>query len=58
VPVPADAQGNWREIFTSDDSLYGGEGVSNEAVLEVADGKLNVKVPARGFVVLRHVPQN
>jgi len=58
VPIPADAAGLWREIFTSDDPLYGGDGVSNEAVLAVADGKLTLKVPARGFVVLRHVPQN
>jgi 1,4-alpha-glucan branching enzyme len=58
VPVPVDAQGHWREIFTSDAELYGGAGVTNEAALEVTEGKLSVKVPARGFVVLRHVPQS
>jgi 1,4-alpha-glucan branching enzyme len=58
IPVPGDAQGNWREIFTSDAELYGGTGVSNEATLEVKDGKLVVRVPPRGFVVLRHVPQS
>ncbi|HSU39518.1 MAG TPA: alpha-amylase family glycosyl hydrolase [Polyangiaceae bacterium] len=57
VPVPNDAQGNWRELFTSDADIYGGSGVTNEETLDVVEGKLKVKVPARGFVVLRHVPQ-
>jgi 1,4-alpha-glucan branching enzyme len=57
VPVPNDAQGKWREIFTSDADVYGGSGVTNEETLDVVEGKLNVKVPPRGFVVLRHVPQ-
>jgi 1,4-alpha-glucan branching enzyme len=56
VNVPTDAVGRWRQIFSSDATVYGGTGVSNEGVLEVASGQLSVKVPARGFVVLRHVP--
>lgn len=57
VPVPADAQGNWREVFTSDAEVFGGAGVTNAEALGVKDGKLSVRTPARGFVVLRHVPQ-
>lgn len=57
IPVPADAQGTWREIFTSDAEVFGGSGVSNEANLDVTDSKLSVRTPPRGFVVLRHVPQ-
>jgi len=58
VSPPAVATGNWREIFSSDASEYGGANVTNEAELEVNDGQLLVKLPARGFVVLRHVPRN
>jgi 1,4-alpha-glucan branching enzyme len=58
VPVPHDANNKWREIFTSDAAAYGGDGVTNnDDVLEVVDARVTVKVPARGFVVLRHVPQ-
>ncbi|MET0391286.1 MAG: alpha-amylase family glycosyl hydrolase [Polyangiales bacterium] len=55
VPVPGGTSGNWREIFTSDAPEYGGAGVGNTEQLTAADGKLNVKLPARGFVVLRAV---
>jgi 1,4-alpha-glucan branching enzyme len=56
VSVPDDARGQWREIFSSDAVRYGGEGVSNTEDVSAADGELTVKVPARGFVVLRHMP--
>jgi 1,4-alpha-glucan branching enzyme len=56
VSVPNDAQGNWRELFTSDAGVYGGDGVSNEAQVESVEGKITVKLPPRGFVVLRHMP--
>jgi 1,4-alpha-glucan branching enzyme len=56
VSVPNDARGDWREIFSSDAVRYGGDGVSNPEDLSAADGELTVKVPARGFVVLRHMP--
>lgn len=57
VDKPAGGAGSWREIFTSDAVLYGGNGVSNGSVVDGRNGKLRVKVPARGFVVLRHLPQ-
>jgi 1,4-alpha-glucan branching enzyme len=50
------ASGRWREIFTSDLAPYGGDGVTNEAELVAEPGKLVVKVPARGLVVLRRSP--
>jgi 1,4-alpha-glucan branching enzyme len=53
-------KGRWREIFTSDSAWYDGSGVKNDEELEVqSDGKVQrllVKLPARGFVVLRRVP--
>jgi 1,4-alpha-glucan branching enzyme len=55
---PAVATGSWREIFSSDAREYGGDGVSNGAELEPVDGQLLLKLPARGFVVLRHVPRS
>ena len=57
LAAPAVATGNWREIFSSDAKLYGGAGIVNEGELEVVDGKITVKLPARGFVVLRHLPR-
>lgn len=50
--------GRWREVFTSDASWYGGGGLTNDSELEAEGEKLLVKVPARGLVVLRHVPQS
>jgi 1,4-alpha-glucan branching enzyme len=58
VSTPSDASGSWREIFTSDAPEFGGDGVSNDGELHAQDGKLSVKLPARGFVVLRHVPRS
>lgn len=48
--------GIWREIFTSDALHFGGDGVSNGNELRASDRRITVAVPARGFVVLRHVP--
>ena len=56
VRAPAET-GDWREIFSSDDAIYGGSNVSNEAEIAAVDGELTVRVPARGFVVLRHMPR-
>ena len=56
LPVPEHISGDWRQLFTSDERVYGGDGVSNEQELQVVDGELKVKLPARGFVVLRHSP--
>ena len=57
VPVPADTTGAWKDVFSSDAQLYGGAGVSNPTDVDVVDGKLTVKLPARGFVVMRHMPR-
>jgi 1,4-alpha-glucan branching enzyme len=56
VNVPTDAQGRWRQIFNSDETIYGGDGAAVEGELVVNDGELLVKLPARGFIVLRHTP--
>jgi 1,4-alpha-glucan branching enzyme len=56
VSAPGAAAGAWREIFTSDAKIYGGSGVSNQDEIPVKEGKLQVKVPARGLVVLRYMP--
>ncbi|MET0410572.1 MAG: alpha-amylase family glycosyl hydrolase [Polyangiaceae bacterium] len=48
----------WRQIFSSDAEYYGGAGVGNDGEIEAQDGVLRLNVPARGFVVLRRVPQN
>jgi 1,4-alpha-glucan branching enzyme len=57
IPVPPAAAGTWREIFSSDYEEYGGNRVSNPDELEPKDGKLTLRLPARGFVLLRHVPR-
>lgn len=57
VNVPHDATGAWRELFTSDASIYGGGGITNEGDISVEDGQMSVKLPPRGFVVLRHMPR-
>jgi 1,4-alpha-glucan branching enzyme len=56
VSVPDDTRGDWREIFTSDAEVYGGSGISNTEEISSAQGELTVKLPPRGFVVLRHMP--
>ncbi len=58
VKTPVVATGTWREIFNSDALAYGGAGVSNQHSLEANDGILTLKLPARGFVVLRHLPRS
>jgi 1,4-alpha-glucan branching enzyme len=58
VTVPEDTTGVWREIFNSDDLIYGGSGLRNEQEITAAEEqKLTVKLPPRGFVVLRHMPR-
>ncbi len=56
IRVPPDAQGRWRQIFTSDARVYGGDGISNESELSASSEQLSVRMPARGFIVLRHTP--
>ncbi|HET9955797.1 MAG TPA: alpha-amylase family glycosyl hydrolase [Polyangiaceae bacterium] len=48
--------GNWREIFSSDAEQFGGDGLTNDSEIKAEDHRMTVKIPARGFVVLRHVP--
>ena len=45
--------GGWKEIFNSDSEAYGGQNVGNRgAVIASFGGRLNVVIPAGGFVVL------
>jgi 1,4-alpha-glucan branching enzyme len=49
-------EGNWIEVFSSDNPRYGGAGVTNPGTLHTEGRTLNVKLPARGFVVFRRIP--
>jgi 1,4-alpha-glucan branching enzyme len=50
LAIPA---GNWKEIFNSDSSTYGGQNVGNlGAVITTTGARISVVVPATGFVVL------
>jgi 1,4-alpha-glucan branching enzyme len=49
-------QGGWQEVFSSDAAAYGGDNVGNGgATLRIDGGKINVLIPARGFVVFEKV---
>ena len=50
-------EGSWVEVFSSDNPRYGGAGVSNPGTLYTEGRTLNLKLPARGFVVFRRVPR-
>ena len=50
--------GWWREIFSSDAEEFGGSGISNPSELEAVDGGMRLRLPPRGFVVLRQTPQS
>jgi 1,4-alpha-glucan branching enzyme len=46
--------GAWQEVFNSDSQLYGGGDVGNfGAAVTAADGRIRVRLPANGFVVLQ-----
>jgi 1,4-alpha-glucan branching enzyme len=46
--------GAWREIFNSDSARYGGSDLGNSgAAIPSNHGRIELRVPARGFVVLR-----
>jgi 1,4-alpha-glucan branching enzyme len=48
------APGGWQEIFNSDSRFYGGTDLGNcGAVLPSRDGRIDVRLPANGLVVLR-----
>jgi 1,4-alpha-glucan branching enzyme len=55
---PSMPSGRWREVFTSDAAWYGGGGLTNDSEIEADGEKLLVKVPPRGLVVMRHMPQS
>lgn len=43
----------WKEIFNSDAAIYGGQNMGNGGAIVFSDeGRLNVVIPASGFVVL------
>jgi 1,4-alpha-glucan branching enzyme len=43
----------WKEIFNSDAGIYGGQEIGNlGAAVPSSDGRLDVVIPANGFVVL------
>jgi 1,4-alpha-glucan branching enzyme len=45
--------GDWKEVFNSDAAAYGGDNVGNfGATLQAQNHRLNVIIPANGFVVL------
>ena len=46
--------GSWREIFNSDSDRYGGDNVGNfGAAIPAAHGRIQLRIPSRGLVVLR-----
>jgi 1,4-alpha-glucan branching enzyme len=47
------ADGQWREIFNSDDPAFGGSGLRNDGTLSSQGGALTVRVPAAAVVVLQ-----
>ena len=43
---------HWKEIFNSDAAIYGGQNIGNGgAIIPSNQGRLNVVIPANGFVV-------
>jgi len=50
VAIP---DGLWKEIFNSDAAIYGGRNIGNRgATLRSGGGRLEVTIPANGFVLL------
>src|SRR5207237_487440 len=46
--------GEWRELFNSDAAIYGGDGVGNYgADLPAGNGRIQIRIPANGFVILQ-----
>jgi 1,4-alpha-glucan branching enzyme len=46
--------GQWQEIFNSDATAYGGDNVGNLGItIPSSNGRINVVVPANGFVVFQ-----
>ena len=53
IQNPRIADGQWREIFNSDDAVYGGSGLANPAPITSTGGLLNVRLPANSVLVLQ-----
>jgi 1,4-alpha-glucan branching enzyme len=48
--------GGWQETFNSDAGIYGGEGIGNfGAVIPVSAGRIQLRLPANGMLVLQRV---
>ena len=46
--------GAWREIFNSDATVYGGNGIGNfGADIPAAGGRFQARLPAAGFLVFQ-----
>lgn len=58
LPAPKLSGGRWREIFTSDAVTFGGAGIGNDEEIPVVEDQIEVKVPPRGFIVIRYVPNS
>lgn len=45
--------GNWRELFNSDSTVYGGDNIGNGGtIMDAHFGRITLTLPARGFIVL------
>lgn len=47
------ADGQWREIFNSDATAYGGNGMANPGLIPSAGGMFTVRVPANSVLVFQ-----
>ncbi|MEW6606861.1 MAG: alpha-amylase family glycosyl hydrolase [bacterium] len=48
------SNGSWQEVFNSDASVYGGDNVGNSGnTISSSNGRIDVVIPANGFVVLQ-----
>jgi 1,4-alpha-glucan branching enzyme len=50
--IPA---GEWREIFNSDSTMYGGNGLHNPNPIQAGGDGFNAVIPANGFAVFERV---
>ena len=55
ISHPALRDGAFVELLNSDDSAYGGSGVTNPGRLTSADGAFNPRLPANGVIVFQRV---
>jgi 1,4-alpha-glucan branching enzyme len=56
IESPRLTNNNWREIFNSDAAAYGGDSIGNSnATIAATNGRIQVVIPANGFVVFERV---